>query len=302
MQFIGQRFGMNFIELLLLAAIWGASFLFLRIGGPEFGPIPIIALRVSIAAIVLLPAIRLPAARIQFRAKALPLFIVGITNSAIPFCLFAYSTLYVNAGFDSVLNATTPLWAALIALALFQAPLGGIQSVGLVLGLGGVVILVWDKLVAGIPGVAGAIGAALLAPLLYGFAVNYSKRHLAGVRPFVVAFGSQFFASTVLVPAAFFFWPHGAISPLTWMCVIALGIVCTGFAYVIYFRLVEHVNAAYAASVTFIVPIFGLLWGALFLGEKVTPMMGVGCIVVLGGTVLASGKLGWGRPVDIGSE
>lgn len=293
---------MNFIELLLLAAIWGASFLFLRIGGPELGPIPIIALRVGIAAIVLLPAIRLPVARIQFRAKALPLFIVGITNSAIPFCLFAYSTLYVNAGFDSVLNATTPLWAALIALMLFQAPLGRIQATGLVLGLAGVVILAWDKLGAGIPGVPGAIAAALLAPLFYGFAVNYSKRHLVGVRPFVVAFGSQFFAAMVLVPAAPFLWPHRAVSPLVWMSVIALGIVCTGFAYVLYFRLVERVSAAYAASVTFIVPIFGLLWGALFLGEKVTPMVGVGCVVVLVGTVLASGKFGVARTVDIGSR
>ena len=282
---------MNLAELLLLAAIWGASFLFLRIGAPELGPLPLIALRVSIAAIVLLPAIRLPAARVQFRANAMPLFIVGITNSAVPFCLFAYSTLYVNAGFDSVLNATTPLWAALIAMALFQLPMGRLQAGGLFLGLVGVVILVWDKLGTGAPGVPSAVAAALLAPLLYGFAVNYSKRHLVGVRPFVVAFGSQFFASVVLIPIAIVLWPKHAISPLTGACVGALGIVCTGFAYVLYFRLVEHVSAAYAASVTFIIPVFGLLWGALFLGEKVTPMMGVGCIVVLVGTALASGKL-----------
>jgi len=284
---------MNLLELLLLAAIWGASFLFMRMGAPELGPVPLIALRVGIATLVLLPVMRSAAARAQFRAKALPLFIVGITNSALPFCLLAYSTLYVNAGFDSILNATTPLWAALIAMLGFQVAMGRLQAIGLLLGLLGVVILVWDKLGADVAGVPIAVAAALLATLCYGFAVNYSKRHLAGVRPFVVAFGSQFFASLVLLPLALMLWPKHAIPSSIWVSVAALGVVCTGFAYLLYFRLLEHVGAAYAASVTFIIPIFGMLWGAIFLGEKITPMMAVGCLVILFGTALASGKLKW---------
>jgi drug/metabolite transporter (DMT)-like permease len=282
---------MNALELLLLAAMWGASFLFMRIAVPEFGPVPLIALRVAIAAIVLLPAMRDSTARGQFRAKALPLLVVGMTNSAVPFCLFAYSTLYVNAGFDSILNATTPLWAALIALAWFQVPLARAQAAGLLLGLAGVVILVWDKLGVDVVGVPSAIGAGLLAALFYGFAVNYSKRHLADVKPFVVAFGSQLFAAALLMPPALWLWPKSAIAPWTWVCVAALGIVCTGFAYVLYFRLVQRAGAAYAASVTLLVPVFGMFWGAVFLNEKVTPMMAVGCGVVLLGTALGSGTL-----------
>jgi drug/metabolite transporter (DMT)-like permease len=282
---------MNLIELCLLAAIWGASFLFMRIATPELGPIALIALRVGIAALVLAPALRTADARRQFRAKLWPLCVVGVTNSAIPFCLLAYSTLYLNAGLDSVLNATTPLWAALIATTLFQSPMGRAQALGLLLGLAGVVVLVWDTLDAGAAGVPLAIGAALLATLFYGFAVNYSKRRLAGVRPFVVAFGSQLFASIVLVPLALLAWPRHGIASSTWACVIALGIVCTGFAYLLFFRLVEHVGSAYAASVTFLIPIFGVLWGAMFLDEKITPRMVIGCATILVGTALATGKL-----------
>jgi drug/metabolite transporter (DMT)-like permease len=282
---------MNALELLLLAAIWGASFLFMRVAVPEFGPVPLIAFRVAIAAIVLLPAMRGATARSQFRANALPLLVVGVTNSAVPFCLFAYSTIYVNAGFDSILNATTPLWTALIALAWFQVPLSRTQAAGLLLGLAGVVILVWDKLGVSVVGVPLAVGAALLAAIFYGFAVNYSKRHLTGVKPFVVAFGSQLFASALLMPPALWLWPKSAIAPWTWVCVVALGVLCTGFAYVLYFRLVQHAGAAYAASVTLLVPIFGVLWGAVFLNEKVTPMMVLGCAVVLLGTALGSGML-----------
>ncbi|TAL84117.1 MAG: DMT family transporter [Candidimonas sp.] len=283
---------MNFVEFFVLAAIWGASFLFMRIGAPELGPIPLIALRVGIAALVLAPILRSVVVREQFRAKAKALFILGVTNSAIPFCLLAYSTLYVGAGFDSILNATTPLWVALIALTGFQVAVGRQQILGLLVGFGGVVILVWETLDADVAGVHLAIAAALLAAVFYGFGINYSKRHLAGVQPLVVAFGSQFFAALVLMPLALFFWPTHSVTPLAWACVAALGIVCTGFAYILFFRLIEHVGSAFAASVTFLIPVFGMLWGAVFLSEKITPIMIVGCAIIVFGTALTGGKRG----------
>jgi len=281
---------MNLIELLALAAIWGASFLFMRVATPEFGPIALIALRVGIATLVLTPALRSAEARRQFRSRLRPLFVVGLTNSAVPFCLLAYSTLYVGAGLDSVLNATTPLWAAVISVAAFHGRIAGRQIIGLLLGLGGVFVLVWHTLEAGGEGVLLATGAALLATLSYGFAVNYSKRHLAGIRPFVTAFGSQFFAALVLSPLAVLVWPHHAVPLSIWACVAALGVLCTGIAYVLYFRLIEQVGSAYAASVTFLIPVFGVAWGALFLGEKITPTMIVGAMIVLFGTALANGN------------
>ena len=287
---------MHLLELFVLAAIWGASFLFMRVATPEFGPIALIALRVGIATLVLLPVLRSAEARGQFRAKLWPLFVVGMTNAAIPFCLFAYSTLYVNAGLDSVLNATTPLWTALIATAVYRAGMGRAQALGLLFGLAGVVVLVWDTLDSDIGEILLAVGAVLMATLLYGFAVNYSKRHLAGIQPYVVAFGCMFFAAIVLLPLALLSWPRHAAAASTWACVAGLGILCTGLAYILYFRLVEHVGASYAASVTFVIPIFGVLWGALFLGEKITPMMIAGGIIILLGTAMTSGKLNWLAP------
>jgi drug/metabolite transporter (DMT)-like permease len=287
---------MNLLELFLLAAIWGASFLFMRVATPELGAIVLIALRVGIATLVLLPVLRSAEARAQLRAKLRPLFIVGITNSAIPFCLLAYSTLYVNAGMDSILNATTPLWTALVAVTLYQTAMNREQTLGLLFGLIGTVVLVWDTLDSGVKGIPVAIGAALVATLCYGFAVNYSKRNLAGVRPFVAAFGSQFFSAVILLPLAFVLWPRHPVAHTTWACVVALGVLCTGFAYILYFRLIEHVGASYAASVTFVIPIFGVLWGALFLGERVTPTTVVGGVIIIFGTALTSGKLSWMVP------
>ena len=281
---------MNFLELVLLAAIWGASFLFMRIAAPEYGPIPLMALRVGIAMLVMLPVLRSPAARQQLRTHRWPLFVVGVTNSAVPFCLLAYAALSVNAGMDSVLNATTPLWAALIAAAGFQVALGRQQIFGLLTGFAGVVVLVWDSLGAGSAGVPLAIAAALLAALFYGFAVNYSKRRLAGVKPQVVAFGSQCFAALVLWPLAATCWPRHAIGASIWACVVALGVLCTAVAYLLFFRLIERAGSTYAASVTFLIPVFGVVWGAALLGETVTPSMLAGCLIVLVGTVIASGR------------
>jgi len=287
---------MNLLELFLLAAIWGASFLFMRVATPELGAIVLIALRVGIATLVLVPVLRSAEARAQFRSKLRPLFVVSVTNSAIPFCLLAYSTLYVNAGMDSILNATTPLWTALVAVTLYRTAMNRQQTLGLLFGLIGTVVLVWDTLDSGVKGVPIAIAAALVATLCYGFAVNYSKRNLAGIHPFVAAFGSQFFATLILLPLALILWPRHPVATSTWACVAALGIVCTGFAYILYFRLIEHVGASYTASVTFVIPIFGVLWGALFLGERVTPTTVAGGIIIIFGTALTGGKLSWMAP------
>ncbi|WP_185182588.1 DMT family transporter [Mycoavidus sp. B2-EB] len=288
---------MNLIELIILAAIWGASFLFMRIGTPEFGPIVLAALRVSIGSLVLLPVLRTASARAQLRQFIGPLLILGLTNSALPFCLFTYSTLALDAGFDSILNATTPLWGAFIAYVWLRVPLTRIQILGLAGGLIGVIILVVGRMseaeMATEHGVSPslAIGAVLSATLLYAFATNYSKHRLAAVAPNLVAFSSQFFAALTLLPLAWFYWPQQPIAASTWYAVSALGILCSGIAYLLYFRLVAHAGASYAMSVAFLVPIFGTLWGVCFLGEQITVFMMVGCAIILAGTGLASGKI-----------
>ncbi|NTX43486.1 DMT family transporter [Burkholderia cepacia] len=282
---------MNALQLVTLAAIWGASFLFMRMGAPEFGVVPLIALRVAIAAVLLSPVLRNAQARQEFRSHVVPLFVVGIANSALPFCLLTYAALFVTAGTDSILNATTPLWTAIVAFAWLRTPLTKPQAIGLALGFAGVVVLAGSVVGAGTPGAPRAIAAAMLATLSYGFAAHYSKRKLANVRPFVSAFGSQLFAAVALVPLALPMWPHGPVHASAWIAVVLLGAICTAVAYLLYFGLIRNAGAQYAASVTFLIPIFGVVWGAIFLHETITVQTVAGCAIILLGTALATGKL-----------
>jgi drug/metabolite transporter (DMT)-like permease len=280
-------------ELIALAAIWGASFLFMRIAVPEFGPLALTALRVGGATLCLLPLVlwrgHLGALRTHWRAIA----IVGLFNSALPFVLFGVAALAINAGLSSIFNATAPLWGAVIAWLWLSDKLSASRVLGLFIGFVGVVFLAWNKasFKPGEHGVSAglAIGACLLATLCYGFAANYTKQRLTGVPPLAVAAGSQAAATALLVLPALWFAPHAMPSATAWGSVIVLALLCTAVAYLLYFRLIAHLGAPRAITVTYLIPVFAVLWGALFLREEITLSMAAGCIVILVGTALASG-------------
>jgi drug/metabolite transporter (DMT)-like permease len=291
----------NLFQLVILAALWGASFLFIRVGVTDFGVAPLMALRVGIGAlflaVVLVARRPLRESATILRTRALPLLVVGILNSAAPFCLFAYAELTLAAGVTSVINATAPLWGALVAFLWLKDRLSAMRTLGLVVGFLGVAMLVWDQ-IAGPSGggatplhAALAAGAALGATLLYGIAANYTKRYLTGVDALTVATGTMTGATIVLLPLAAIYWPSTPISLHAWGAVLALGIACTGVAYMLYFHLIAVAGPAKAITVTFVIPIFGILWGALFLGESVSPGMLEGCVVILIGTALATGVI-----------
>ncbi len=283
------------VELVLLAALWGASFLFMRLGAGEFGPIALAAVRVAGAALFLLPLLALRGQFVALRAAWRPIAVVGLTNSALPFVCFGYATLSITGGLASIFNAAAPLFGAAIAWVWLNDRLNRSRSAGLVIGMLGVLWLAWSNVNAEAgfkPGGSGwAIVACLVATLFYGFSANYTKRFLGGVAPLAVAAGSQSFAALFLSVPAFLWWPAVAPSQRAWSAVAALAIVCTGVAYILFFRLIAHLGAAKAISVTFLIPVFGVAWGAWFLGETVTATMLVGCAAVLLGTALASGFL-----------
>lgn len=278
-------------ELVILAALWGGSFLFMRVAAPQFGPAALIELRVGLAALLLLPVLAWRGHLAPLWRKAGPLLFVGVTNSALPFVLYAWAALSVTAGFASVVNATSPLFAALVAWVWLKDRLSAAAMAGLLLGLLGVVILVWGKASFRVGGAGWAVAACLAATLNYGIAANFTKRFLSGVDPMAIATGSQFYAALVLAPFAVWLWPEAMPGRAAWTSVLLLAFACTGVAYVMYFRLIAHVGPARAIAVTFLIPVFGMLWGAILLDEVVTINMLAGCAVILAGTGLATGVI-----------
>jgi len=279
----------NLLDLLLLAAVWGGSFLFMRVAVKEFGPIALIELRVGLAALFLLPAAlwrgKLPVIARHWKA----LLVVGTLNAAIPFLLYAYAAQSLGAGFLSVANAVTPVWGAVVGWLWLKDRLPWMRSLGLLIGFLGIIVLVWDKLNFQAGGTGPAVLAAVSAPVFYGIAANWTKRFLTGVDALASATGSMIAASLVLLPLAISAWPDAPASMAAWISTILLAVVCTGAAYIIFFRLFANVGPTAAVSVTFLVPIFGVVWGAWFLDESITPSIAIGAAIILVGTALALG-------------
>ncbi len=282
-------------ELLLLAAIWGASFLFMRLGVHEFGPITLAAVRVGLATVLLLPLLASRGQLAQLREHWQGMLLVGALNSALPFALFSFAALSITAGLSSIVNASTPLWTAIVAFVWMRQGLTPLRVVGLVVGFAGVAFLAWDK-ASFKPGADHAGLLALLAcagaTLCYGIAANATKRYLSGVAPLAVATGSQLAATLLLAVPAAWMWPATLPGGTAWGSALALAGLCTALAYLMYFRLMSRVGPTNAVSVTFLIPLFAILWGTIFLGEEVTGRMLVGGGIVLVGIALALGLLG----------
>ena len=283
------------LDFTLLAAIWGSSFLFMRMGAVEFGALPTAGVRVAIAALFLLPILAYKGQLAGLRTHWKRTFIVGTLNSALPFACISFALLSISTGLSSILNATVPLFGAAVAWIWLNDRPHGARIAGLLIGFLGVAMLAWNK-ASFKPDAAGlstgwAILASLTACLFYGIAAIYTRRYLTGVPSLVLATGSQVGAALGLAPLTWWFWPTQAVSSKAWMALAALGVVCTGIAYVIYFRLIARAGPARALSVTFGVPVFAVLYGVVLLGEVVTPWM-VGCaLVIILGTALSSGLL-----------
>ena len=284
----------NAVELVMLAALWGASFLFMRIATPEFGAVALIEVRVLVASLFLLPIWFYReglAARKTAKKHWRSIVVVGILNSALPFVLFAYSTLYITGGFSSILNSTVPLWGALVAWLWLGKLLSREAMIGLLLGLLGVAVLLSGSFSFTQSQVSLGIFAALFASVLYGIAANYAAEKLAEVSPLSIATFSQVAASIILLPFALLLMPQSSISLQAWMSVLVLGVFCTGLAYTLYFRLIAQIGSTKAITVTFLIPVFGTLWGALFIDEVITLEMVIGMLIILLGTAIVNGVL-----------
>ena len=286
-------------DLLLLASIWGSSFLFMRMAVPAFGPVGLAFVRVAGAALVLLPLLVLRGEWPVLRQRWKPMVLLGLTNSALPFLCFGYALYTLPAALAAIFNAATPLFTALIAWAWLGDPMTRWRSLGLALGFVGVVGLALVKSLSSghlgtlqfdLPTVL-AIGACLAGTVMYGHAASHAKRYLSGVPAMAIAAGPQAAAAAALAIPALLTWPAAMPGLRDWLAAIALALLASGLAYILYFRLIARVGPTGAASVTFLVPVFAGAWGWLLLGEHVTLSMLVGGGVILSGTALVLGLL-----------
>lgn len=272
----------------MLGAIWGSSFLFMRAAAPEFGIYALVEVRTVLATLFLLPFVLLRKQWGDVRKHWRHIAVVGVINTAIPFVLFNYSSLHLEAGYNSILNATAPMFGAVIAFLWLADRLSKLAVLGLMIGFVGVVQLSWSKVAGGDVSFA-PIATALLATCCYGIAASYMKRFMQGIRPLAMAAGSQLFASIVLLPFAIFTWPSEMPNQAAWLQAITLAIVCTGVAYILYYDLIAKEGPSRAITVAYLVPLFGVIWGGVFLNERLSlpEYLGGTCIII--GVALTNG-------------
>ncbi len=279
----------NLIRLLALAAIWGASFLFIRVAVPALGAVPLMALRVAIAASFLAVVARMLARPLALRRNARYYLVLGALNSALPFVLFAFAAKTLTASLMSILNATAPAFGAVLGAVVARKTPSMRTLAGLVVGVSGVAVLTGAGSNAAQGDAGMAIAAVLCAACCYAGAGQYARSAGGAVEPFNAAHGSMWAAALLLVPLAPFVAPVRPVAAGIWLAVVVLGLACTGVAYLIYFRLLREVGPTSALTVTFLIPVFGVLWGAIFLGEPVGWNMLAGAVLVLAGTALVTG-------------
>jgi len=283
--------GRDLVDLVALGFLWGASFLFMRIAGPEFGAFALVEVRVAIATLVLLPILIARGQGSELTENWIPLGILGIHNTALPFVLFTWATLYLSAGTSAILNATAPIFTAIIAWVWIGEKMTIGRIIGLLVGTVGVWLLVSDKVETSMGNTTLAVIAALGGSLLYGIAGNFTRRYASHIKPLAVAAGSQVSATLVLLPVAVLTWPDTSISPTAWAAAITMGLFSTALAYILYFRLIANTGPTNAITVTYLIPLFAMLLGAVVIDEPITGAMVVGCAVILLGTALATGLL-----------
>ena len=283
-------------EFLLLAAIWGASFMFMQLAVRDFGPWATAGIRVGIAAATLLPLMLLRGQWRDLRQHWKPTLFVGIFNSGLPFACYAYALLTIPTGWASILNATTPLFTACIAWFWLGHRPDRWRLLGLLIGFIGVALLASSK-PAGLSDDIShghallASLACLLATCSYGFAACYSTRYLSQMPAMAVAAGSNFGAFLVLLPLTVWFAPTRMPGSTAWLAMLAVGVICTGLAYVLYYRLIARAGPGNASTITYLIPVFALAYGVGFMNESLSWSMLVYGSVILLGTMLSTGWL-----------
>lgn len=278
----------NSIRLMTLSAIWGGSFIFMRILSPELGPILTATLRTLIAGLFLVGVFAATQYKIHWKRDWRQFLIIGVVNSSIPFYMYAYAALHIPASLSAIMNAMSPLFGALLSAIFLIEPLSRRKSIGLVMGIIGVSIVSSFNVAGSGSAYYLALGACLIAALCYGLSSIYIKLRASHIEAKAIAAGSQVFAGLALVPFTFINPKPLALDFPLILTVVLFAVICSALAYLLYYALIRDVGPTKALTVTFLVPVFGILWGSIILSEPIRPSTIIGGLVILLGTYLVT--------------
>jgi drug/metabolite transporter (DMT)-like permease len=282
----------HFLQLIFLAGIWGSSFMFMRVAVPALGPFWMAALRLASATLLLLLITRFIREPLQTRRYWRHYLVLGVFNTALPFFAFAWSSQTLPASFLAILNSTAPLWGLLVGMIWRGKPITLHAAIGLVFGMAGVAGLVGLGGTGLPPGALAGVAVALLASICYGIAASYTE-YAERVPPYANAHGSLWAATLLLIP----FIPFAPL-PLEWPPVavaatLAMGILGSGVAYLLFYHLIASIGAPSTMTVGYLIPLWGVFWGWLFLDEQIGWHTLIGAVCVLTGTALVTGFKPW---------
>ena len=287
----------DWMLLLSLALIWGSAFFFIGVAVRHVAPLTYVWLRLTIAAAGLWTYLKL-----SRRAADLPrevwgsIIILAVLNNALPFALFGWGQTHIASGLASILNATTPIWGVLVAHVFTDDErLNPRKLAGLLLGFGGVATMIGPTLLSDVGSAALAQLACVAASLSYALAAVWARRFKRkGVSPLAVTTGQLSAGALIMLPLAMIVdrpWTHALPSAGAWGAIAALALVCTAFAYVLYFKLIDSAGATNALLVTLIVPPVAILLGAMFLGEQLAFQDFAGLALIAVGLAAIDGRL-----------
>ena len=277
----------NWILLILLGAVWGSAFMFIKISADDFGPILLVNLRLLLAGALFLPFLLQKKYLAYFKSHFSGILILGIFSNAFPFTMFSYASLGATSNMLGILNGTTAFMTMVVAYFWLKESITPKQIFGIILGFLGILVLVNP---ANGSATLGASGFALVGALSYSFSGVYIQKYQLNANKFVLIGWAMLFGGLFLIPLSFFNLPdqipdNNAIAALLW-----LGIVSTGIAYLGYIRLIEQIGAVRTSTVTYLLPVFSIIWGSIFLQEKITWIIFGGFIFVMIGMYFANNK------------
>ena len=289
----------DIIRLVSLAAIWGGSFAFMRVVAPVFGGIGTMWLRISIAGVVLLAFALATRADLNFGQWWKKYLFIGLLNSALPFALFAFAMKTLPAGYGAILNAMSPFFAAIFAAVMLGERLTPPRLAGMVLGFVGVATIVNLGPVPLNAETITAAAACVLATVSYGYIILYTKKYAQGAPTMGMAVGALILPALATSPLGLMAIPP-VMPPLNVVLgMLGLAVICSSIAYLLYYRLIRDLGPTRAISATFLIPVFGCAWGAIFFGEALNGGAIFGGVIVLIGVAmvlgLLPGKLWWHR-------